>query len=402
MTLITDNVAKSILNSFEGSIRRQYGKTDRGYQDLIGKPVLSQAEISELAHCWDRLDSEKIEDNVYYSRKYVQALLNNLPQKHNVKFAAAWQSEKLIGLLPVFLLPIWIPYFVPRGAAWTTLYTFSCLPILDKHDPVASARGVLKSLSDMRVADWSIRDFYLSGPTHSAFCNALDQEKVAWHSVPKYERAVFEAGHDFEQHIKEFVPRKRRRDLARNRKRFEKLGEVTHEVHTHGEGLEYAVDAFLDLEKSGWKGECGTALACNKETENFAREIFQPKATGAVRADLLLLDGIPVAAGMMVFDGGTAFTIKGAYNEVYSKYSVGLLLEMEVAESFLNGDWARKLDSATAGSHVIDFLWPERQAVGDLYFSFRPNMNASKFKNFEKLDQWKNNSKNKLKQLLHR
>lgn len=371
-------------------------------ENPIGKSVLSQLEVTEIADHWDRLDQQKVEDNIYYSRRYSNALLGHLGQKQKVSFVAAWENEELIGLLPVTRKSFWLPYVIPAGAAWITPYTFSCLPILSKNAPMRAAEGLLDSLAQLGISDWCIKDFYLSGPTHSAFCAALNLKKIAWRKVSKYQRAMFEKGPSFEEHVKDFVPSKRRRDLARNRRRLEELGVVTHETHTEGVGLEKAVQAFLDLEKGGWKGERGTAFACRTDTLNFAKEIFRPASGARVRSDLLLLDGTPIAAGMIVFDGDTGFTIKGAYDEAFTSYSVGLLLEMVVAEAFLDGNWAKKLDSATAGSHVIDFLWPERQEVGDLYFSFRPGRDANYLRSFETVDRMKMQLKARIKKLLRR
>ena len=70
-----------------------------------------------------------------------------------------------------------------------------------------------------------------------------------------------------------------------------------------------------------------------------------------------------------MFSGTTGFTVKGAYDEAYAGYSAGLLLEQEVIRSFLNENWASRLDAATDGSHVIDCLWPEKVEVAELTFS---------------------------------
>ena len=170
--------------------------------------------------------------------------------------------------------------------------------------------------------------------------------------------------------MKLHVSSKRRREIGRNRRRLEELGIVTFTSADNGPLLASAVETFLALETSGWKGARGTALACQPASLAFARATFNADAPGESRVDLLALDGKPVAASLAVLSGGTAFTIKGGYNEAYASYGVGLLLEVEILRSFLTERWADRLDAATSGGHAIDNLWPGRMVVGHLAFSF--------------------------------
>jgi hypothetical protein len=169
------------------------------------------------------------------------------------------------------------------------------------------------------------------------------------------------------------VSSNRRKGLARNRRRLEELGKVGHECHCFGEGLDRAVSAFLKIEAGGWKGKQGTALACDEKTRKFALDAFTgDEANSICRADVLTLNRAPIAVSLIALAGRTGFTVKGCYDEAYRSYSAGLLLEIEVIHGFLSGNWASRLDSATAGTHVIDSLWQGRIDVADLIFSLSP------------------------------
>jgi hypothetical protein len=133
------------------------------------------------------------------------------------------------------------------------------------------------------------------------------------------------------------------------------------------------VSAFLKIEASGWKGKRGTALACDDKTRKFAIKAFTGEAANSIcRADVLMLNDAPIAVSLITFAGRTGFSVKCSYDEAYRSYGAGLLLEIEVIRSFLSKDWASRLDSATAGTHVIDSLWPGRIEVADLMFSLSP------------------------------
>jgi hypothetical protein len=86
-----------------------------------------------------------------------------------------------------------------------------------------------------------------------------------------------------------------------------------------------------------------------------------------------MFNGVPIAVSLIALAGSTGFAVKSCYDETYRSYGVGVLLEVEVIRSFLAGNWARRLDSATAGAHVLDSLWPGRIEVADLIFALSPH-----------------------------
>jgi hypothetical protein len=88
---------------------------------------------------------------------------------------------------------------------------------------------------------------------------------------------------------------------------------------------------------------------------------------------VLTLDSVPIAVSLIALAGNTGFAVKSCYDEAYRSFGVGVLLEVEVIRSFLSGNWARRLDSATAGAHVLDSLWPGRTEVADLIFALSPH-----------------------------
>ena len=58
------------------------------------------------------------------------------------------------------------------------------------------------------------------------------------------------------------------------------------------------------------------------------------KGNSNCRADVLTLDGVPIAVSLIAIAGRTGFTIKSCYDEAYRSYSAGLLLEVEVIPQF--------------------------------------------------------------------
>ena len=327
--------------------------------------LLDANAVRRLDPYWAELCARSAEANVYYTPRYARALLDNLPDKE-VTFAVVWQDQRLIALLPVVLGSFSLTPLAP-ARAWQSPYTFSCTPLLDASLAENAARALLDVLAQASGREWYFPKLNVDGPACRAITAALLEAGVPFDFSDNFERALLTRGPTFEDYLSRHLPARRRKDLQRNRRRLEALGAVAHVTHSRGEGLDRAVEAFLSIEASGWKGAAGTALASCPHTKRFAQQAF---ANGDCRVDLLTLDGAPIAASVAVFAGRVGFTVKCAYDEHYRSYSAGLLLELEVIRSFLEEGWADHLDAATDRAHVIDGLWTDRMPVADLVLSF--------------------------------
>ena len=365
--------------------------------------VKSMPQMRHLIEEWEDLCKRSLEDVVYYAPAYALALLDTVSKGDQVHFVVVQDGPVLMALLPVVVTRLPIPAIVATGSAWMSDYTFSTMPLIDRTCPTEAADAIIDGLQKLRRGEWFLPAANIDGPCSQVLIDAMVRRGIPWSISGRFERASISRGKDFEDYVSTCISSKRRRELERCRRRLEELGEVRHEIHTSGEGLGQAVQAFLELEASGWKGERGTALASNPATRNFALTVFANSDESLRRrADLLLLNGKPIAAGMIVFCGDTGFTLKGAYNEKYSKYSTGLLLEVEVIKSFLSGTWAKRLDAATAGDHVIDQLWSDRVPVGSLVFSFARFAPSLRLSVYVRSSELRRRAKEWLKQKLKR
>jgi CelD/BcsL family acetyltransferase involved in cellulose biosynthesis len=368
--------------------------------DLRGE-VLGRDALPTLLPAWEDLCARSVENNVYYSPRYARALLASVERDTKIGFAVVWDGMRLLALLPFTRSNFAIPLVRPAGQAWQSKYTFSCMPLLDKLRKTEAAAALLDVLASITAGEWIIPTVNTKGEACRALLAALERKKLPSVLLGHFQRAVLEIGGTFEEHMTRQVSSKRRKDLARTRRRLEELGKVAHESHRFGEGLERAVSAFLKIEASGWKGKQGTALSCNEQTRQFAINAFTgEKANSICRADVLTLNGAPIAVSLITLAGRTGFTVKGCYDEAYRSYSAGLLLEIEVIRSFLSENWASRLDSATAGTHVIDSLWPGRVEVADLTFSLSPRYPKLRLCALQISDQMRRNIRTGIKRLL--
>jgi len=371
------------------------------HQDLTGEILDSNAMLAHLP-AWEDLCARSAEDNVYYSPRYARALLDHV-ERDQVEFAVVWKRSKIVALLPFTRSKPTIPLLWPSRSAWKTKYNFNSVPLLDRELATEAAEALLELLESVSGGEWIFPDANMQGVVAQSLLEAMARKSVPSIIASAYSRAVLETGPTYEDHIRLNISKKRRKSLTRNRRRLEELGEVEFESHTSKDELKHAVDVFLEMELGGWKGQRGTALACNDGTRKFAAEAFSGEEVHSCgRADVLKVNDTPIAVSLAVLSGRTGFTVKCCYDESYSSYSPGLLLEVEVIRSFLSEKWADRLDSATIEGHVIEDLWPGRIEVADIVFSLAPRNQRLRCAVLKRSIDARNYLRTSLKKLLRR
>jgi hypothetical protein len=374
-----------------------------GCKPSLKGEVLARDALPTLLPAWEDLCARNVEDNVYYSPKYAQALLQSVERRQNVRFAVVWDESRLVALLPFTNPKFTVPVFRAAAQAWQSEYTYSCTPLLDKCLKAEAAEALLNVLGSISASEWIIPQVNTGGEACQAMVAALVQRGVPCGYLNHFRRAALETGTNFSEHMKIHVGSNRRKGLARNRRRLEELGKVEHESYSFGDGLERSVSAFLKIEANGWKGKRGTALACDEQTRKFATNAFAGDETKSIcRADVLKVGGVPIAVSLIAIAGRTGFAVKACYDESYRSYSPGLLLETEVIRSFLSGNWANRLDAATLGGHVLDDLWPGRIEVADLMFSLSPRHSKLRLAALKISNRFSKNVRAGLKRLIRR
>lgn len=186
-------------------------------------------------------------------------------------------------------------------------------------------------------------------------------------TVATFERPVLARRPSHAAFLDTHPNRGRLKDLRRRARRLADQGSVRLESATEGPALRSAVDAFLTLEKAGWKGTGGTAMACRRETEHLARAVFADVAGPVTaRADSLVLDGRPAAISLALVGGGVATLLKTTYDEGLRALAPGLVLESEIVRLCHADGFAERLDSATLAGSALESLYPERETLAEI------------------------------------
>lgn len=162
-----------------------------------------------------------------------------------------------------------------------------------------------------------------------------------------------------------------RHELKRRLKRLNETGEVRFD-RTAGYSSDL-MDRYLELERRSWKGEAGTAAACDPRKaqlhHEFARRVSE---RGAIEFYELTLDGEPIAISILLRFGTKTIFWKTSFDESRARFSPGNLLIKHFTDNAIR-----------AGSDEIDMLSPatdykkawatgERRHVA--FYAFRPGI----------------------------
>jgi CelD/BcsL family acetyltransferase involved in cellulose biosynthesis len=210
------------------------------------------------------------------------------------------------------------------------------------------------------------------GATMQALKRVLAARGTASGTLRRFVRPMLLSGLDAKQYMEKALSSSSRKKLRQHRRRLAEKGTLESKTITEPEALRAAMDDFLRLEASGWKGEKGTALLCKAEDAVFARAMIAALAPqGDAWMHALYLNGAPVSMQVVLRAGPTAFTWKTAYDEALSDYSPGMLLLEDYTAAFLADRSITSVDSCAYDEASFMSAWSERQAMADVWIDAR-------------------------------
>jgi hypothetical protein len=190
--------------------------------------------------------------------------------------------------------------------------------------------------------------------------------------VIDFPRAFLEPSGTAESYISTVMSKKHLDEFRRLERRLSQMGKLEYRQVEQLSEVEPWVDEFLRLEAGGWKGgPDGRAFAKEPEHVSYLQKITRDGfLQNRVMLLSLMLDGKVIAMkhNVRTADGGFAFRI--AYDESYSKYSPGVLLELENIRVVCDTPDMRWMDSCADPRHVMaNRLWKERRMIRRTLFS---------------------------------
>ena len=194
-----------------------------------------------------------------------------------------------------------------------------------------------------------------------------------------------------------------RKKLRQDWNRLSSLGAVDVVNDRNPAGVEQAFETFLVMEKASWKGEQGTALLSDPHDAAFVRRLLHNLAArGDASVALLRVDGVAIAAQVLMYCGATAYTWKTAFDAKFSKYSPGALLVDRVTEELFAGPDIQAINSCAAEDSFMGQLWAGRRDMVDMLIDIGPGkslgyrIEAGRLLGYERLRKLRNRFRHRL------
>ncbi|MDP3906979.1 GNAT family N-acetyltransferase [Novosphingobium sp.] len=327
----------------------------------------SSFDAPDARAAWDKLAQRASEPNPFFESWYLLPALRTQDPDQSVTLLCAEQNGALIGLLPIRLERRYYQRPVPHLASWHHPNCFLGAPLV----AAGQERPFWQAL-----LEWADRNpgsglflhlpqLPLAGPLYAALIDELRAQGRFAALVHREDRAMLASDLSADAYLEAALSGKKRKELRRQFARLSELGDIQFERRTDAAGLERWVDDFLALEHSGWKGAAGSALASHHATTLLFREgLAGAAAHGRLERLTLTLDGEPIAMLASFLTPPGAFSYKTAFDERFSRFSPGVLLQRENL-AMLDHPAVRWTDSCAAADHpMIDHIWRERRAIG--------------------------------------
>ncbi|MDD1527076.1 GNAT family N-acetyltransferase [Bradyrhizobium sp. WBOS7] len=323
---------------------------------------------------WRALAQRAIEPNGYYLPAWELAVSATARGRMDASALPAFDgsSTRLIGLMPV--ISLWRAWRIPLPALVSAHpYGTLCSPLIDRDAPIAAATRLLQQARKAGAHALVLNDVALDGAAMKALEQALSRDGLKPRLLSSYLRASLDATQDDETLLRDALGAKKLKELRRLRHRLEEHGPVTFEIARRPDEIGPALETFLQLEASGWKGERGTALVQHAGDAAFIRRAVPALAETAQCEIITLRAGtMPVAAGIVLRHQDRAFFFKLGIDERFARYSPGVQLTLELTRHLCADAAIASADSTASADHpMINPIWRGRFAVGDVLIPLR-------------------------------
>jgi CelD/BcsL family acetyltransferase involved in cellulose biosynthesis len=331
---------------------------------------------------WRALTERAIEPNGYYLPDWELAVNASARGRTGVSALSAWSdtasvqggAARLIGLVPV--ISMWRACRIPLPALVSAEpYGTLCTPLLDRDATGDAAARLMTQARKAGAHALILRDVSLDGAVMTAFSAVLRQAGMHPLVLHSRLRACLDATREADDLLREALDGKKLKELRRQRNRLAGHGAVRFEVARTREQVAPALEIFLGLEASGWKGKRGTALIQDPGDAGFIRRAVPALAeTGQCEIVTLRAGNTPVAAAIVLRHAARAFYFKLGIDERFAKFSPGVQLTLELTRYLCADPTIASADSTAGADHpMINPIWRGRFAIGDVLIPLRRN-----------------------------
>jgi hypothetical protein len=333
--------------------------------------ITSMIDAGTMIEDWRQLATRALEPSIFNEPEFVLSGLKHLSQGRMVTLIVVWQNmgeripAVLRGVFPVMMprLP-----FVPSSVKiWRHALSAGGVPLVDRDCPheVMNAFFNFLRLRGGRHAGAVFPHIAVKGPFSELLHTLSFQQGRALKAFNMHERAVLYPAHGKDP--QDSIRPKTLKELSRQKRRLAELGDIKIERIRDPKRIRNAVEEYLALEVSGWKGQNGTAMVQNIGTVSFVRAMTRLLAQKKrCRVDILRVGDKAIAAAIILETANRAWFWKIAYDEAFAKFSPGVQLTLDLTLRHAENAKLNMTDSCAVQDHpMINHLWTDRLMVTD-------------------------------------
>jgi CelD/BcsL family acetyltransferase involved in cellulose biosynthesis len=378
--------------------------------DLFLVEARSVGELCKYQAAWDELAEHAVEPNVFYHSDLFLPAWEHLGEHSNLCVLLMFDGDiqrpdvrgRLAGFFPIHFQRAW---GLPLKAAtlWKHSQCFFAAPLMRAGFETRAYAALFDWLGNARERPklFEVDPFPGDGPTFWALTETLRSRRRPFFTRDAYTRATYTRAATVKAGMPASISTARRKRARRLERKLANGGRVEYEPLGPTMNIDAWLARFLQLERSGWKGESGTALDCTPATRDFFLHAARNAHThDRLHGFALLLDGVPIAMTCDFRHRGVNFGYKSAYDERHGAFSPGTLLELENLRRITRDPSFVRFDSCSdSDSTVFKQLLDERRPIveltiaigrapGDLAVSLFPLLRWVK-RSFKALTAWK-------------
>ena len=332
----------------------------------------------------DRLAQRTLDRNIFFESPILRAAwprLTSLLAPRGAWMMCLWEStgqgRNLRLFMPVRIHKVGLPaqmVLQPLANHYMPIGT----PMLDRECADEAAETLLRLLADPVLRLPQVVDFTWQRDGSATYC-ALQRAAKSLGLVSSrntaFVRAALFPNPDDTSDPKPTLSKKRTRELARQMRKLQQFGPTKFCCARTTESVVDAIEGFMTLELTGWKGRKGTALYNHKKIAAFSRQVVSELASNN-RCEIFSLhqNNKPIASLIMLGRDGHLVPWKMAFDEKLSAYSPGMQVMVNATHSLKQRSNFVEADSLAIPNHtMMNRIWPDRVPIADLSISLRPD-----------------------------
>ncbi len=333
------------------------------------------ADLADEVDAWRNLLRDSLESNVFYGPDVFLSACQHLTAHDRNEIVLIKGRDRSAPTKP----PAWCGFFpLVRRSKWRGIAMN--LLTLHSHDYCFLRTPLVRADAAREVMDafWG----WVAGESKGSLVEMPDQTGDGIYHAHLFEgllraglrptigatrvRAILCRAENADMYLRDRVSGGKLKELRRLERRLsEQEGGVQFSALSPHDEIKPALDTFLEVERSGWKGREGTAIACRPADEAFFRQAAAGlHAAGELRLHWLRGRDRTIAAKCNFIAGAGSYAFKIGFAEEYARFSPGVQLEVDNIRRFHAESELAWMDSCADPDHpMIDHLWKDRRSI---------------------------------------